>query len=73
MGMFETLKERLNIPYTLGQGLNDVADMVDLLLSIDDLTTMVSELAAIKGLPDIIRNIPQWIDRLEESGSAVEP
>ena len=57
----------------MGQGLNDVADMVDLLLSIDDLTTMVSELAAIKGLPDIIRNIPQWIDRLEESGSAVEP
>ena len=73
MGMFETLKERLNIPYTMGQGLNDVADMMDLLLSIDDLTAMVADLGSIKGLPDIIRNIPQWVDRLEESGSAVEP
>ena len=71
LGLFENLKERLSIPYTLGQGLTDVADMLDLLLSIEDLTSSVSELAAIKGLPDLIRNIPHWVDQLRESGSAV--
>ncbi|XP_070186023.1 uncharacterized protein [Littorina saxatilis] len=75
LGIFEKLKERLNIPYTLAQGLTDVADMLDLLLSIDigDLTSAVKELADIKGLPDIIRNIPAWIEKLIASGSAVEP
>jgi hypothetical protein len=71
MSVFEGLKERLELPNTWTTWLKDVADMLDLLLSMDDLTSTFTQLANIKGLPDIIRHIPAWAQQLMESGSAV--
>nr|KAG5709474.1 hypothetical protein BaRGS_023156 [Batillaria attramentaria] len=73
LGLFESLKDRLNIPETWTQWLGDIADMLDLIFSIDNVKDMIKDLADITSLPDILRHIPDWVDTFMKTQSLVEP
>ncbi|KAK7500957.1 hypothetical protein BaRGS_00007837, partial [Batillaria attramentaria] len=69
LGLFESLKDRLNIPETWTQWLGDIADMLDLIFSIDNVKDMIKDLADITSLPDILRHIPDWVDTFMKTQS----
>ena len=73
LGLFERVKERLSIPYTMAQSLNDVADMLDVVLSSGSITSVVSQLASGRGMTDLLRNLPGWLDQIQQSRSAIQP
>ncbi|XP_076450764.1 uncharacterized protein LOC143286815 isoform X2 [Babylonia areolata] len=71
LGVFEDLKARLSQDYTWANGLRDVADMLDLVMSMDGMMQLVKELGSIQELPDILRSLPEWILALQSSHPTV--
>lgn len=71
ISLFESLRRRLGAPYTLDEGLNDVADMLDLVFKLDNVQDLLRLIAGLENLPAIIRQIPKWIDMLKDASTSL--